>query len=236
MSATNAPKRRWAFLSPPRSEVTPRLAGLVLEGRRVTLRPLGEDDYDQWFAVRDSCRSWLQIWEPRPAGTGYLPEDRSSYASRCNARTRERQLGYGFGFGIFLDDRFCGEITLSNIQRGPVQSGVIGYWIDRAVAGQGLMPESVAVVLAFAFDDLRLHRVEVNIIPRNAPSRRVVEKLELRCEGLSERMLEIDGTWEDHLRFAITTEEWIVRRGDLAAHLIESTTGGAGEPPGAPTR
>ena len=46
-------------------------------------------------------------------------------------------------------------------------------------------------------------------------SRRVVEKLGLRMEGIAERFLEIDGVWEDHARFAITTEEWATRRGEL---------------------
>jgi len=73
------------------------------------------------------------------------------------------------------------------------------------------------VVLAFAFDSLALHRVEVNIVPRNAASRRVVEKLDLRSEGVSLRMLEIDGVWEDHMRFAITAEEWSERGADLKA-------------------
>ena len=125
-------------------------------------------------------------------------------------------MGTGFGFGIFVDGRFVGEITLSSIQRGPLQSAFIGYWIDEAVAGQGLMPEAVVTMLQYAFESLRLHRVEINIIPRNAASRRVVEKLGLRFEGIAERYLEIDGAWEDHARYAITAEEW----GDRAPELV----------------
>ncbi len=100
-------------------------------------------------------------------------------------RERERQLGTGFGFGIFLEGRFAGEITLSSIQRGPFQNGAIGYWIDEELAGSGLVPEAVVVVLQFAFETLRLHRIEVAIIPRNFASRRVAEKLGLRNEGVA---------------------------------------------------
>ena len=50
------------------------------------------------------------------------------------------------------------------------------------------------------------------IIPRNKPSRRVAEKLNLREEGVALRYLEINGTWEDHVRYAITAEEWAERR------------------------
>ena len=195
-------------------------AGTLL-GKRVALRPLTAADYDAWLAVRSSCRDWLVCWEPRPHGAATLAEDRNSFQGRCAGRERERQMGFGYGFGIFVEDRFCGEITLSSIQRGPFQSGVIGYWIDQAVAGQGLMPESVVAVLSFAFEQLHLHRVEVNIVPRNAPSRRVVEKLSLRAEGVSVKMLEIDGVWEDHMRCAIVAEEWEERASELTQDWID---------------
>jgi ribosomal-protein-alanine N-acetyltransferase len=180
------------------------------------LRTMIDQDYDAWHEVRKRCRDWLLKWEPRSAHASHLAEDRRSFVSRCAIRERERQIGTGFGFGIFVDGRFVGEITLSSIQRGPLQSAYIGYWLDEAVAGQGLMPEAVVTMLQYAFESLRLHRVEINIIPRNSPSRRVVEKLGLRFEGISERYLEIDGAWEDHARYAITAEEW----GDRAPELV----------------
>ena len=136
-------------------------------------------------------------------------------------RERERQLGSGFGFGIFYEGRFAGEVTLSSILRGPFQNGSIGYWIDRDLAGEGLIPESVVVVLQFAFQTLRLHRVEVAIIPRNTASRRVVEKLDLRDEGVALGFLEINGEWEDHVRYAMTSEEWALRGPELRAAWID---------------
>ncbi len=190
-------------------------APLTLHGHRVTLRTLDEGDYDAWLEVRTRCHDWLVKWEPRSVHASHLAEDRRSFSSRCAIRERERQMGTGFGFGIFYQGRFVGEITLSAIQRGPLQSAFIGYWIDEAVAGRGLMPEAVVLTLQYAFDSLRLHRVEINIIPRNGPSRRVVEKLGLRFEGVAERYLEIDGAWEDHARFAITAEEWRDRAPEL---------------------
>ena len=196
------------------------VAGTSLLGRRVTLRPLTDADYNGWLDVRQRCRDWLVKWEPRAAHASHLSEDQRSFFNRCAVRDRERQMGTGFGFGIFYEGRFVGEITLSSIQRGPLQSAFIGYWIDEAVAGRGLMPESVVILLQFAFDSLRLHRIEISIIPRNAPSRRVVEKLGLRCEGIAERYLEIDGAWEDHARYAITAEEWADRAPELVTNWL----------------
>ena len=195
-------------------------APVSLHGRRVVLRTLAESDYDAWREVRVRCRDWLLKWEPRSAHAPHLAEDRRSFATRCQVRERERQIGTGFGFGIFVDGRFVGEISLSSIQRGPLQSAFVGYWIDEAYAGRGLMPESVVVVLQFAFESLRLHRIEINIIPRNAASRRVVEKLGLRYEGIAERYLEIDGAWEDHAHYAITAEEWSDRAPALVSDWL----------------
>jgi ribosomal-protein-alanine N-acetyltransferase len=191
-----------------------------LHGQRVMLRPLTEHDYDEWHEVRARCNAWLLRWEPRPKGAPAPSEDRASFAARCAMRERERHLGSGYGFGIFVGERFAGEVTLSSITGGPFQSASIGYWIDEALAGRGFVPEAVVVTLRFAFEVISLHRVEISIIPRNSASRRVMEKLAVRQEGIAERFLEIDGVWEDHVRYAITSEEWSVRAPELAAEWL----------------
>jgi [ribosomal protein S5]-alanine N-acetyltransferase len=200
---------------------TTRVAPLELRGWRVVLRTLTEEDYDTWHEVRRRCRDWLVPWEPRPAGAPATPEDRASFSARCAARERERQMGSGYGFGIFVGGRLAGEVTLSSIQRGPFQNGFVGYWVDRDLAGNSIAPESVVVILRFAFEDLGLHRLEIAIVPRNRPSRRVVEKLKLREEGVALRYLEIDGRWEDHVRYAMTNEEWSSRRNDLLLEWLK---------------
>jgi ribosomal-protein-alanine N-acetyltransferase len=85
------------------------------------------------------------------------------------------------------------------------------------MAGRSLVPEAVVVLTRFAFEELRLHRIQVAVIPRNARSRRVMEKLRFREEGVAQRYLEINGVWEDHVRYAITVEEWAQRKEELAA-------------------
>ncbi|MDQ2648726.1 MAG: GNAT family N-acetyltransferase [Actinomycetota bacterium] len=183
-----------------------------LTGRRIVLRPLVLEDFAQWREVRRRNADWLIKWEPmRVAGAPDPVESRDAFAIRCGARQRERQLGTGYGYGIFVDGGFAGEINLSIVQRGPFQSSYLGYWIDERHAGQGYMPEAVVCLCRAAFEELGLHRVQISIIPRNTASRRVVEKLDIRNEGLAERYLEINGVWEDHYRYAITAEEWEAR-------------------------
>jgi ribosomal-protein-alanine N-acetyltransferase len=189
---------------------------MTLIGRRVVLRPVVVEDFDAWREVRRSNGDWLLKWEPlRTPGAPDPVESRDAFAVRCGARQRERQLGTGFGYGIFVDGHFAGEINLSIVQRGPFQSAYVGYWIDEARAGNGYMPEALVCLFRAAFDELHLHRVQISIIPRNMASRRVVEKLDIRDEGVAQRYLEINGTWEDHIRYALTAEEWDQRREDL---------------------
>ena len=195
-----------------------RPSSLELVGRRVSLRPLTPGDFEQWREVRTRSREWLVRWEPKPIiGQPDAAEDRRVFAARCGARDRERQLGTGYGFGIFVAGRFGGEINISSIQRGPFQNAYVGYWIDKAMAGHSYVPESAVLVFRFAFEELALHRIQVAIIPRNQPSRRVAEKLGLREEGVAFRYLEINGVWEDHVRYAITSEEWWQRRDEYIA-------------------
>jgi [ribosomal protein S5]-alanine N-acetyltransferase len=76
------------------------------------------------------------------------------------------------------------------------------------------------VILRYGFEELHLHRIEAAIVPRNAASRRVAYKLGLRDEGLAERFLQIRGVWEDHVRYAITSEEWDVRRDEITRRFL----------------
>ena len=201
----------------------PSNMGLRLYGRRVVLRPLVPQDYTGWSEVRRRNGEWLTKWEPARLPHHPDPEtNREVFAARCGARDRERHAGTQYAFGIFVDGTFAGEINLNNVVRGAFQSGTIGYWIDKARAGHSFMSEAVVVLAQYAFEDLHLHRLEVCIIPRNINSRRVVEKLHLREEGLAERFLEINGEWEDHIRYGITSEEWMNRRSELVGNWLNS--------------
>lgn len=191
-------------------------------GRHVVLRPLVVEDFPAWREVRSRNADWLLKWEPqRVVGAPDPVESRDAFAVRCGARHREGQLGTGFGYGVFVDGHFAGEINLSIVQRGPFQSSYVGYWIDEERAGKGYTPEALVLLFRVAFEDLHLHRVQISIIPRNTASRRVVEKVGLREEGLAQRYLEINGTWEDHIRYAMTVEEWELRRDELLADWVD---------------
>lgn len=193
----------------------------TLFGHRVMLRPLQPADFAQWQEVRRRNVDWLTKWEPaRIPGQPDVVEDRDAFTVRCSARQRERQLGTGYGFGVFVEGQFAGEVNVSSVQRGPFQSAYVGYWMDERHAGNGYTPEAVVVVCRYVFEELGLHRLQIAIIPRNRASHRVVEKLAIRSEGTALRYLEINGAWEDHVRYAITAEEWADRREELLSAWV----------------
>ena len=124
-------------------------APIRLYGRRVTLRPLIPTDFAEWSEVRRRNEAWLTPWEPRRPPASLDPSmNRDAFQARCAARDRDAAAGVAYGFGVFVDHRLSGEVNLNHVVRGAMQSGVIGYWIDQARAGRGLIAESVVVVCA----------------------------------------------------------------------------------------
>jgi ribosomal-protein-alanine N-acetyltransferase len=189
---------------------------LRLFGQRVMLRPLTAQDFPTWTAVRRANEQWLVPWEPRRPPSQLDPTlNRDAFVARCAARDRDAAAGLAFGFGLFVAGELAGEINLNSVQRGAMQSATVGYWIDQARAGHGYVAEGVVAVAQFAFEELELHRLEICIVPRNHNSRRVMEKLAIREEGVAQRFLEINGIWEDHVRYGFTVEEWTARRDEL---------------------
>jgi ribosomal-protein-alanine N-acetyltransferase len=180
-------------------------AGPVVEGEGVLLRPPRLSDYVVWAGLRERSRAYLQPWEPT------WPEDdltRPAFRRRLSIYAREMEAGNAWPFFIFADadQALVGAITLSNVRRGVAESGTLGYWIGQPFAGQGHATAAVRAMVAHAFDELKLHRVEAACVPANLASRRVLEKSGFVLEGQARAYLKINGAWADHLLFGIVND------------------------------
>jgi len=105
-----------------------------------------------------------------------------------------------------LDDpsRLVGSIGLSQIARGAFHNAMLGYAIDGARQGQGLMHEALQAVIAHAFSPaVHLHRIQANVRPENHRSLALLQRLGFEYEGLAREYLFIDGAWRDHRMFAL---------------------------------
>jgi ribosomal-protein-alanine N-acetyltransferase len=178
----------------------------------VELRQLKKSDARRLQALLIKDRAWLSPWEATTPGIRY-PVDARDLVRNLLYQQRK---GTGLAFIIEVDGALAGQINVANILYGSVSSATVGYWIGKDFAGRGAMPIAVALTIDYLFDELGLHRVEIDIRPENEASLRVVEKLKLREEGLKERFIHIDGQWRDHRVFAITSEE---RKGSMLGRL-----------------
>jgi len=112
-----------------------------------------------------------------------------------------------------VDDAIVGCVNLSQIVGGVFQSAYMGYKVFAPYARQGYMTSAMPLVLRLVFRTLKLHRVEANIQPTNAPSLAVVRRAGFRREGYSPRYLKIAGRWRDHERGALLVDDWKKTRG-----------------------
>ena len=182
------------------------------------LRPISHQDRDAWRRVRQANAAWLGRWDATaPARSQAQPR---SFNSMVRQMRSEARAGRQLPFMVEHDGHFVGQVTVSNVVRGSAQFASIGYWVDEAYAGLGIIPHAVAMAIDHCFGQVGLHRIEVAIRPENTSSLRVVEKLGINEIGFAPRFLHIDGDWRDHRLFAITKEE--VPLG--LVHRLESTT------------
>jgi len=188
---------------------------VVLESGPLRLRPLSAGDARAWQSTRRRNLAWLQRWDATaPSARDARPR---TFGAMVRAMRKAARAGTQLPFAIEYEGRLVGQITVNNIIRGSAQFASIGYWIDEAVAGRGLMTRAVAMVIDHCFGPVGLHRIEVSIRPENKASLRVVEKLGIPLVGLAPGYLHIDGDWRDHLVFGITREQafpGLVRRLD----------------------
>lgn len=179
----------------------------------VAVRSLRLRDAAAWVEVRQANESWLARWEGSPAQLGpplASWADRHTapvYAAMLRALRTEAKGGRGLPFVVTWQGRLVGQVTVANIVRGAFDSCYVGYWVDGRYAGRGIAPTALALAADHCFRTLGLHRIEANVRPENTASRRVVEKLGFREEGLHQRYLYIDGEWRDHVCFALTNDD-----------------------------
>jgi ribosomal-protein-alanine N-acetyltransferase len=184
-----------------------------LRSGRVGLRPLAMSDRRAWQEIRGRNVEWLKPWEATvPPGDTTAPKTFRGLVHDLRRQARELRA---LPFALTVDDKFAGQLTVSNIVGGSARFASMGYWIDRAHAGHGYVPTAVAMACDYCLFEMDLHRIEIAIRPENSASLRVVEKLGFVEVGYAPRYLHIDGDWRDHRLFAITVEdcpEGVLRR------------------------
>jgi [ribosomal protein S5]-alanine N-acetyltransferase len=174
---------------------------------RIGLRPPRLRDAPAWSALRLSNEAWLAPWEPSSAESWASRHAVSAWPSLHSSVRRLARAGALLPFVVTYEEQFVGQLTVNNVVRGALRSAQIGYWVDQRHAGRGVITTAVALATDHCFHSVGLHRIQIDIRPENAASRRVVAKLGFREEGYLQRYLDIDGAWRDHISYALTVED-----------------------------
>jgi len=173
---------------------------LAIRGQHVYLRAPLMTDHNEWASLREQSRDFLTPWEP------IWPADdltRAAFRRRLKRYAEDQRTDQAYAFLVFRneDHALLGGLTVANLRRGVAQAGSIGYWIGEPYARQGYMSAAMRALIPFAFESLRLHRLEAACIPSNAASIRLLEKSGFTREGYAREYLCINGVWADHLLF-----------------------------------
>jgi RimJ/RimL family protein N-acetyltransferase len=165
----------------------------------------------------DSDAACANQYEADPAVVRYLPHGVQSLADsalyiqgvRAEARTLSPRI-FEFALVRTEDARLIGRcgVKLSDSEQN---EATLWYVLRRSAWGEGYAVEAARAVLAFGFEDLRLHRIFVAIDPRNTSSLRVAEKLGLRREGHFLETTWAKGEWTDSIVFALLDREYRAR-------------------------
>jgi ribosomal-protein-alanine N-acetyltransferase len=178
-----------------------------LHTARLVIRELSADDAELFcdFLLRN--KEFFKQWSPA------YDEDHGKleYHRKMLERSKtESADGRHYKFGIFKSDdlsKIIGSVALSNIVMGPFKSCFLGYRFDEEENSKGYATEAIQRAVKYAFDELKLHRIEANIMPRNKPSIRVAEKCGFIYEGSSAKYLQINGVWEDHMHYVLLNDK-----------------------------
>ncbi len=179
-----------------------------LVSERLVLKVLDDTFADRVLDYNVRNKDFLSQWEPIRSEEFYTQEFQKQQLQDELLKMEEGKI---FKVWIFEKSdkgfkKVLGSIALNEIVRGCFHSCFLGYKMDKDKTKKGYMTEALNRVIQCAFDELELHRIEANIIPRNVPSLKVVEKIGFYNEGTAKKYLRINGVWEDHIHMVIRNE------------------------------
>jgi ribosomal-protein-alanine N-acetyltransferase len=160
---------------------------------RVAISPMTSADASEFIAAASASVSLHAPWVSPPTTRKSFHERLARLVAPKDFAFLVRRRGGG---------ELVGYIDVTNVVRGLFLSGYVSYFAFLGHERQGLMTEGLTLVRRFAFDKLKLHRLEANIQPANTASRALAAACGFKLEGYSPRYLKIGGRWRDHERWA----------------------------------
>lgn len=177
------------------------------ETKRLVLKKLDETYAKQVLSYYERNQEFLRIWEE------YRPDEFFALDHQKERLQRdEKDFAAGTKIRLWVfkkgdEQNIIGCISFNLIVRGIYQSCTLQYKLDKNELNKGYTTEALQEAIHLAFHEFDLHRIEAPIMPRNEASIQVVTKLGFQYEGVSRKMLMINGIWEDHMRWVLLNDE-----------------------------
>lgn len=180
----------------------------MLETKRLWLKRPDETRAEELAEYRVRNRAFLAPFVPQRPESYYTAQ---TCRGTLEQAAKDWDTGKAFFFFLYRKeepDKLVGSVSLTEVVRGFFQSCFAGCQMDGELINQGYMTEAVKAVADYAFCQLNLHRIEANIMPRNARSLRLAQKCGFEQEGLAKDYLRINGKWEDHVHMVRLNPDW----------------------------
>ena len=182
---------------------------LSINTERCYLRLPKSNDFESWVNLRKKSEKLLSKWEPERDRNFYSLRLFKSRVNWADKKFKEKKVIHAFIFKQ-EDDTLIGAITLDNVRRGAAQSGSVGYWLGEPYIKRGYMLEVANAFIFYIFKNFELSRIEAATLPENEPSRRLLEKIGFKYEGVAQSYLQISGRWRNHIMYSLLRDD---RRG-----------------------
>ncbi|QIA01473.1 ribosomal protein S5-alanine N-acetyltransferase [Pseudomonas fluorescens] len=187
---------------------------LTLPCQRLTLAVLDPDQAPLESAFYKRNQRHLAPWSPIRT-TDYFSTEQIRRRLEIQASAFEAGLAVHMALLTPNGEQMIGACNFSGIIRGAFQACYLGYHIDEAHQGKGLMQEALEAAIAYMFETQNLHRIMANYIPGNERSARLLQRLGFEREGYAKAYLNIAGRWQDHVltarvnpRFETSEQRW----------------------------
>lgn len=124
-------------------------------------------------------------------------------------RKKKPRTGYSFCMWLKSERKVIGGISLNTIETFQ-KKATVGYWIGESYWRQGYGSEALEALIGFAFNKLKLNRLEAGVFVGNPSSGRLLEKYGFVCEGTKRKacICKADGLIKDELIYGMLKEEW----------------------------
>lgn len=180
---------------------------MSLKTQRLELRSLRTDDFETWKDAYSQLHPPQSPFDEHPYALEELTQNTFEQVVTSEAKDRESDFAYQM-YAFCRDTRaLIGTSQLWNVLRFNCQRAVLGFNVLNTHWRKGYGFEIAHATLVWGFETLGLHRIEAEILPTNQPSIALCQKLGMQSEGIRRQALQIDGLWQDHAVYAITTQE-----------------------------